>query len=623
MLKKLSFLTWLAFTAITLKAYDGQKIATKIQKVIVFLNGAQITRAATVNVNAGTSTLTFENLSPGIDVQSIQVHAGGEFTILSVKQELNFLNEQVKQKRVEDLQAEKKIIQDKITQQNNLLAVYQEEEAMLGKNQVVSGQNTNLDVLKLKQALDFQTERLTELKKKQQTVNDAVAMLTRELQKYDRQIADINKGSSTATSNILVTVSSKAALQSVFTLSYVVHNASWYPTYDIRAKDVNSPVNISYKANVSQQTGEDWKNIKLTLSTGNPTVSGSKSELSPYYLNLGMIYSNQSYKITQVSGRVIAKDGGQPLPGVSINVKGTSIGTQTNTNGEYSLQVPPGNPTLMFRFIGYEAQEKVVSSSVINVVLNPAANQLNEVVVTGYTTQRKMDIAGGVQIVPDREIRIRGLSSVPVEVNQTINQTNVEFNIDNPYSVPSDGRQYTVEINQLDLNASYEYTVAPKLSTDVFLTAKLTDWNKYNFLSGEANLFFEGTFIGKSLLNTDAMADTLNISLGTDKNIVVTRTSLKDLTERQVIGSNKKETRNWQIEVKNRKNQPVNLLVEDQVPVSQNSSIDVETQELSGGKLDPTTGKVSWSLKLHPQDDKKIQLKYQVKYPKNQSVIVQ
>lgn len=623
MLKKLSFLTWLAFTAITLKAYDGQKIVTKIQKVIVFLNGAQITRTATVNVNAGTSTLTFENLSPGIDVQSIQVHAGGEFTILSVKQELSFLNEQVKQKRVEDLQAEKKIIRDKITQQNNMIAVYQEEEAMLGKNQVVSGQNTNLDVLKLKQALDFQAERLTELKRKQQTVNDAVAMLTRELQKYDRQIADINKGSSTATSNILVTVSSKAALQSVFTLSYVVHNANWYPTYDIRAKDVNSPVSISYKANVSQQTGEDWKNIKLTLSTGNPTVSGSKPELSPYYLNLGMVYSNQFYKITQVSGRVVAREDGQPLPGVSINVKGTSIGTQTNSNGEYSLQVPPGNPTLVFRFIGYEAQEKVVSSSVINVALNPSVSQLNEVVVTGYTTQRKMDMVAGVQVVPDREVRIRGISSLPVEVNQTVNQTNVEFNIDNPYSVPSDGKQYTVEINKLDLNAGYEYAVAPKLSTDVFLTAKLTDWNKYNFLSGEANLFFEGTFIGKSLLNTDATADTLNISLGTDKNIVVTRTSLKDLTEKQSIGSNKKETRNWQIEVKNRKSQPVNLLVEDQVPVSQNSSIDVETQELSGGKHDPTTGKVSWNLRLNPQDDKKIQLKYQVKYPKNQSVIVQ
>ncbi|MEO6850310.1 MAG: DUF4139 domain-containing protein, partial [Mucilaginibacter sp.] len=101
-----------------------------------------------------------------------------------------------------------------------------------------------------------------------------------------------------------------------------------------------------------------------------------------------------------------------------------------------------------------------------------------------------------------------------------------------------------------------------------------------------------------------------------------TRTSLKDQTERQSLGSNKKEIKDWQIEIKNRKNQLINLLVEDQVPISKNSSIDVETQQLSGGDLDKLTGKIKWSFSLKPQDDKKIELKYQVKYPKNQLLVV-
>jgi uncharacterized protein (TIGR02231 family) len=243
--------------------------------------------------------------------------------------------------------------------------------------------------------------------------------------------------------------------------------------------------------------------------------------------------------------------------------------------------------------------------------------ELNEVVV-GYGSYSKKDVTGSVS-----QIRIRGMATTPVAVQQIENQTNVEFNIDNPYSVPSDGKQYTVEINQVDVKASYQYSVAPKISTDVFLTAQITDWNKYNFLSGEANLFFEGTYIGKSLIDTHSVTDTLNFSLGTDKNIVVTRTLQKDLTEKQTFGSNKKETRNWLIDVKNRKNQPVNLLVEDQVPVSQNSAVEVEVQETTGVKPDPLTGKVSWNFLLNSQDDKKVQLKYMVKYPKNQSVIVQ
>lgn len=599
---------------------DDQKITSKVQKVIVFLNGAQVTRTAMVNVAAGTSTLVFENISPGIDVQSIQVHAAGEFTILSVKQEMNYLNEQVKQNRVEDLRALQKALRDKIALRNSYLAIYEQEAAMLTKNQVVTGENASLDVVKLKQALDFQTERLTGIRKKEQAVNDEIGQMNTELQKYNQQIAGLVKGSSTATSNILVAVSSKTGLQSEFTLNYVVHNASWFPTYDIRAKNVNSPISISYKANVSQQSGEDWKNIKLTLSTGNPSVSGSKPVLNPYFLNFGMYYKAPDGSITATKGQVTGSDDRQPIIGGTVKVKGTSIGTVTDVNGNFSLQLPANAQTLVVSYIGYSSQEVPVTSGMLNVVLPVNSTSLNEVVVTGYTANSSSEVYYSTDKKPKAE---QYKTTIPIAVNQIENQTNIEFAIATPYSVPSDGKQYTVEINQLNLDASYEYAVAPKLSTDVFLTAKLTDWNKYNFLSGEANLFFEGTFIGKSLINTNATADTLSLSLGTDKNIVVTRKSLKDLTERQSLGSNRKETKDWQIEVKNRKNQPVNLLVEDQVPVSQNSSIDVETQELSGGTLDKLTGKVSWNVALKPLNDKKIELKYLVKYPKNQTVIVQ
>lgn len=619
MYKKLLLAISLFIIALAAKADDGPKIESKVQKVIVFLNSAQVTRTATVSVPAGNTTLVFTNVSSAIDVQSIQVRASGDFTIMSVKNELNFLNEQAKEKALETLQAQQKAINDKIAMQNNLLNIYQQEENMLVKNQVVTGDNASLDLLKLKQALDFQTQRLTEIKKKQQDVNDQIAALRIELQKYNKQIADFNRGNNKTTSNILVTVSSKAALQTEFTLSYVVNNANWYPTYDVRAKNVNSPITIAYKANVSQQSGEDWKNIKLTLSTGNPTVSGSKPQLDPYYLNFGMYNAGPRGSITKVTGRITDNKDGSALVGVNIKVKGTSIGTVTDANGNYSIQIPAGSQMLQYNYIGYEQVERSVNSSVINVSLTPSPTQLNEVVVTGFGTQNKARLAGAV----NQERANLAADLIPLVVQQVENQTNVEFNIDNPYSIPSDGKQYLVEINQVELSATYQYYVAPKLSTDVFLTAQLTDWNRYNFLSGEANLFFEGTFIGKSLIDTRATSDTLNLSLGTDKNIVVTRTQPSGLTEKQALSSNKKETKNWLIEIKNRKTQPINLLVEDQVPVSQNSAIEVDVQELSGGQLDKETGKVSWSFNLKEREEKKLQLKYQVRYPKNQSVIVQ
>jgi uncharacterized protein (TIGR02231 family) len=331
-----------------------------------------------------------------------------------------------------------------------------------------------------------------------------------------------------------VNVSSTAALQSTFTITYVVGQASWQPTYDIRAKNVSSPVVIAYKANVSQQCGEDWKDVKLTLSTGDPSVSGQKPDLRPYYLYV------------------------------------------------YNPQVMIG---------GY------------------ASNSLNEVVVTSSDKKRRADLTGAAS---------------GVQVNTTENQTNMEFNIQNPFSIPNDGKQYSVEIDQVTTNATYQYYAAPKLSTDVFLTARITDWTKYNFLSGEANLFFEGTFIGKSRLDTRAANDTLSLSLGVDKNIVVKRLMQTQLADKQgIFGSSKKETRDWSISIKNRKTQAINLLIEDQVPVSQNAAIEVDTQDISGAEMDKATGKLSWTFTLEPQAVKQLRVKYTVKYPKNQSVLVQ
>jgi hypothetical protein len=626
MTRNLSLLICLLFIIGATNAEDRQKVSSKVQRVVVFLNGAQITREASVGVAAGNSTLLFEGVSPDIDMQSLQVKSAGDFTILSVNREVNFLNLENRQKHVEELLALRKQVADKIDLQTNALNVYNEEQNMLLKNQVVSGQNTNLDIIKLKQALDFQTQRLTEIKKKQQFVNDQIVLLNVELQKYNKQIQDVNRGKTKASSNILVNISAKSASQSVFTLTYVVNSANWYPTYDIRAKNVSSPIQVIYKANVSQQCGEDWNSVKLTLSTGNPSVSGSKPELAPYYLNLGMIYASQATNIGSVSGR-IADETGATLPGAIVRVKGTSISAAADQSGHYNIQIPAGNQILTYSFVGYDAQELPATSTILNVTLRQAANQLNEVVVTGYLSGKVAGVGvNGAPGISDK-IMIRGINSMqtsPVMVQQNENQTNVEFNIANPYTIPSDGKQYLVEINQVSIPADYEYFTVPKISTDVFLTAKLVNWNQYNFLSGEANLFFEGTFIGKSLIDTRATTDTLNLSLGVDKSIVVTRILQKDLTEKQsLLGSNKKETRDWLITVKNRKSQSVDLLVEDQIPVSQNSSIEVETQNVSGGETEANTGKISWHLKLSPQVEKKIDLKYQVKYPKNQSVIVQ
>lgn len=202
-------------------------------------------------------------------------------------------------------------------------------------------------------------------------------------------------------------------------------------------------------------------------------------------------------------------------------------------------------------------------------------------------------------------------------------QTNIEFVVEAPYTIVSDGQEHAVELATYALPAKYEYHAVRKLEKDVFLIAKITGWESLNLLSGQANLFFEGKYVGKSYIETRQTEDTLTLSLGRDKNITVTRVRKKDFSEKQFFGNNVTETREWELAVHNKKKQPVIITVEDQVPVSTDKEIKVEALDISGAQHDLPTGKLTWRLELKPSESRSMTLKYTVKHPKNRTVVLE
>ena len=117
--------------------------------------------------------------------------------------------------------------------------------------------------------------------------------------------------------------------------------------------------------------------------------------LLPFLLS-SLISSGQTQ---QLSGKVTDPDGA-PIPGVNILVKGTTLGTTTDVNGEYVLNVEGSDPVLVFSFIGYASQEIPVNNrSVIDVNLDADTQVLEEVVVVGYGTLQKRDLTGAVSQV--------------------------------------------------------------------------------------------------------------------------------------------------------------------------------------------------------------------------------
>ncbi len=228
---------------------------------------------------------------------------------------------------------------------------------------------------------------------------------------------------------------------------------------------------------------------------------------------------------------------------------------------------------------------------------------LNEVVVTAI------------------ENKVAGVSTSTSDFTEAVATTlAAEFKIGIPFSVPSDGEPHTVDIQQHSLTTTYAHTTVPKLDPTAFLVAYLTNWENLKLLPGEANVFLAGTFTGKSFLNPEQTRDTLTLSLGRDQNVVVQRERLKDYQKRSTLGSNIKEQFGYEISLRNTKAQPVTITVEDQIPMSTTSEIEVEDVDLNGGKLDKDSGKVTWQISLKPNETVKRTLRYVVKYPKNKKV---
>jgi uncharacterized protein (TIGR02231 family) len=536
---KYLFALCLYFLSLSLLAQDEKLVESKITAVTVFLNRAQITREAKTRIESGKSILRLKGLTSQLDRQSIQVSGKGNFTILGISHEQNFLSELNMPRSLTSLRDSIDLTQRHIALLNSQKEILNREEQMLLANQKIGGANQNLTAAELKAMADFFRTRLSDIISARMKYDLQLKKLNEKLTKLQRQFNEENDLYSRNTSDILISVSADAPTNADLIVNYIVSNAGWFAVYDLRALNTKSPVQLNYKANVFQSTGEEWRNVKLKLSTANPSLGGLKPELVTWYL--------QFYR-------------------------------------------PP---------VAERKYRLSATGAVHRAAEAPAAmdkeEEFSEVVAPpGETTSRY--------------------------VNTVQTSLNTEFDISLPYSVSSSNKPTLVEIRNHEIKADYNYAVAPKLDNDAFLIARATGWEDFSLMPGEANVFFEGTFVGKSYIDPNSIKDTLNISLGRDKRIVVKREKLKDFSSRKLIGSSQRETRTFEISIRNTKSEVVKITVEDQVPISQDSQIEVTVSDVGGAKHNKDTGKLMWELNLQPNETKKVVYKYEVKYPKDRIV---
>ncbi|MBO6011942.1 MAG: DUF4139 domain-containing protein [Bacteroidales bacterium] len=544
---KKSFLPFILL-AVPMVLAAQSKSVPGIEKVTVFTDGAQVERSVTVNVRNGEQTLQFEGISPYFDATSLQVKAKGSLTVLGVSHHfVKADSAQLAQKQT----AAKKLLKEASRNVEELNAQF---EALNRQAEMVKSncQTTNRTVVtpleNIRQLKTYYYNELLSINRKQLELSDQLSV-AREVKKQRQKTLDsLSAIQPKRLAVIDVKVDAPAATRAQFSFTYYVNRASWYPTYDLRANSTSQPLHLTYKANISQQTGEEWKNIPVTLSSANPNRSNTAPELSPYWLNF------------------------------------------------YRPKVLKKNEYIVGRAAGLDASAARRSLS------------KNAVAVDGIEEMNMMDMMEPAAML---------------DVAASEAKFGYEFAIGHPLTILSDNQLSTATIGEYEIPATYAYQSSPKIDKDAFLMAFATDWDQFNLLGGEAMVFYENSFVGKTYLDPTQQNDTLSLSLGRDNGIRIERKLQKANSSRKVLGSTQTLTKDWQISIRNSRSEKVTLKVFDQIPVSQNSEITVSVLNLSGGELNKETGIVTWTLTLEPDQTRQLNLSYQVKFPKNKSIVIE
>ena len=517
----------------------------KVRAATVYFNSAELSETATVNLPVGTSEIVIKNVADYLNESTVQVGAPNSVTVLSVQFTQNYISEY----EIDETNPVIKKVRDSISLTQKEIKkvqidIYSSQQtiALLDANQSVGGANTGLNVTELMKLVDFYKSKRTEL-------DNAVVALQEKETKLNLKLKNLNdkleintkKEEKSSKGKLIIQVMNEIAGAVNLDINYITNSATWKPFYDLRAENITSPINMMYKAQVSQSTGIDWKKVKLTLSSGNPNQNNQAPLLSSWFLK---------YQDNMLYERVV------------------SNGYSATQNKLQSIKDKKESKQQVY----YDAEDIVSTSSISN-----------------YTN-----------------------------INE--NQLNVSFDIDIPYDILSNGKPHSVALKEIKLPATYKYYAAPRADKEAFLLAEINEYSKYNLLPGEANIIFEGLYVGKTVINPNQTSDTLNLSMGRDKKISIKREKVVDKSGTRFLSSKKEQTFTYDITIRNNKKEAAALTLKDQYPLSTDKEIEIELLQSDSAKENKETGILTWELKLAPNETKKIRLSYKVKYPKDKII---
>ena len=263
-------------------------VNARLQSVTVYRSGAEMVHTASAMLKEGSNELVIDQLSNNIDVNSIQVKVSDGVTILGTEFGKNHLVGSVKTARVKLLEDSLEVLRKDLTKIDIGITTNTELQQVLKNNRDIKGSQTGVSVAELMKLMDYYKLKSDELQVELVQLQGKRGKLQESFDKVERQIKEENNKNTSTTGQITLQLQVSDAGKYNFEVSYIALVASWNPFYDLRVDDIKNPIKLIYKANISQSTGIDWKQVKLSLSTATPNQSGTAPQLTPWFL--GYVY---------------------------------------------------------------------------------------------------------------------------------------------------------------------------------------------------------------------------------------------------------------------------------------------------------------------------------------------
>ena len=510
---------------------------SKVTAVTLYRNQALVTRTVDIDGDVGAREIIVGDLPENIDPSTMFAEGDENVEVRAVRYRARAVGDSPREE-VRVLEEEMKSLGQQLQTITKQIALVQKQSKYLDKLESFTPPTADfdlgrgvLDAESVEQLTRFSFETREELLETEVELNQEQTELQQTLALTQRKIREITNGSSNQERQAVLFVQKTKAGAARVRLNYLTNGCSWSPTYTVRAESGAEQVSLEYNGLIQQMSGEDWSDVKLTLSTASPAISAAGPSLAPFRLTL---VPNRS------TNRML---GGRDLDATQQQLAQKQI--QGYQPGAFKKLIEQQNSAIFSNRLATSNEDNLKTSWAIN----SAVNNVDCFAIAGDSADGLADMAGAIE-----------QSEEPV----------LTYEIETPVSLQSRDSQQMVRVLTAELESDFYHVATPALTSYVYREAELANGGESDLLQGPLTVYLDGRFVGRSEIPTVARGQDFVVGFGADSQLR-SRRELVDRSNR-INGGNRETTLEYKLIVENYKDEAVAIRVVDRMPIAGDDS---------------------------------------------------